>query len=99
MSELITDEMVEVAREALDFDQFPGQRDKNIRAALEAAAPLIAGQALREAADDLDLPGSTATGYYASEAVGGYNDAERDTEAWLVKRAAQIEGVGPIDPA
>ena len=61
------------------FDRCLAQRDAEVQA-----------QALREAADDLDLPGSTATGYYASEAVSGYNAAERDIEAWLVKRAARL---------
>ena len=61
-----------------------------IASALAAVLPDIQAQALREAADDLDLPGSTATGYYASEAVSGYNAAERDIEAWLVKRAARL---------
>ena len=60
------------------------------RAAIAAVLPDIQAQALREAADDLDLPGSTATGYYASEAVSGYSEAERDIEAWLVKRAARL---------
>ena len=62
-----------------EFDRLLATHDRDIQA-----------QAPREAADDLDLPGSTATGYYASEAVSGYNDAERDIEAWLVKRAARL---------
>jgi hypothetical protein len=64
--------------------------EETARHALAAVLPEIQAQALRDAAEALDLPGSTATGYYASEAVGGYNDAERDTEAWLVKRAARL---------
>ena len=41
-------------------------------------------------ADGVDLPGSTATGYYGSEQVAGYRDAERDIEAWLRERARQV---------
>ena len=41
-------------------------------------------------ADEVDLPGSTATGYYGSEQVAGYRDAERDIEAWLRERARQV---------
>ncbi len=71
------------------FDRCLAQRDAEVQA-----------QALREAADDLDLPGSTATGYYASEAVSGYNAAERDIEAWLVKRAARLtETTGAVERA
>jgi hypothetical protein len=49
-------------------------------------------EALREAADALDLPGSDASGYYASEAVGGYREAEQHVETWLRDRADRIEG-------
>ena len=64
--------------------------DQAVRKVLAAVLRGIQAQALREAADDLDLPGSTATGYYAGEAVSGYSEAERDIEAWLVKRAARL---------
>ena len=51
----------------------------------------VRAQALREAADELDLPGSTATGYYASEQDSGYRDAERDANQWLRDRARALE--------
>ena len=51
----------------------------------------VRAQALNEAADELDLPGSTATGYYASEQDSGYRDAERDAKQWLRARANRIE--------
>ena len=51
----------------------------------------VAAKALREAADELDLPGSTATGYYASEQDSGYRDAERDAKQWLRARAEQAK--------
>ena len=51
----------------------------------------VRAQALREAADELDLPGSTATGYYASEQDSGYRDAERDAKQWLRARAEQTK--------
>lgn len=51
----------------------------------------VRAQALSEAADELDLPGSTATGYYASEQDSGYRDAERDAEQWLRARAEQTK--------
>lgn len=41
-------------------------------------------------ADGVDLPGSTAAGYYGSEQVAGYREAERDIEAWLRERARQV---------
>lgn len=64
------------------------------RNAMAAVAPLIErdarAAALEEAADELDLPGSDASGYYASEAVGGYREAERHAEAWLRDRAQAL---------
>jgi hypothetical protein len=45
--------------------------------------------ALKDAAEAVDLPGSTAVGYYASEQHAGYSDAERDVERWLIARAEQ----------
>jgi|GEM_PF-7049203 hypothetical protein len=47
--------------------------------------------ALRDAAGDLDLPGTEATGYYSSGDAAGYAEAERHAEAWLRARAATIE--------
>lgn len=47
--------------------------------------------ALREAADELDLPGSEATGYYSGAYVDGYHEAERHVDRWLRDRAARIE--------
>lgn len=66
-----------------------------IAAALTAAGygPVkeAAAEALRDAAEDIDLPGSTAAGYYASEQDSGYREAERHAETWLRSRAAAIE--------
>ena len=47
--------------------------------------------ALREAADELDLPGSDATGYYSGGYVDGYHEAERHAEQRLRARADRIE--------
>ncbi len=60
-------------------------------ATLAAVLPAIQADALRKAADRLDLPGSTATGYYASEWDGGYREAERHIEVWLNREADRIE--------
>lgn len=59
--------------------------------AFAAVLPAIQADALRKAADRLDLPGSTATGYYASEWDGGYREAERHIEVWLNREADRIE--------
>lgn len=68
MSDYVTDEMVETARSAYeraynsDFCFQKPPRDmiqsgrSGMRAALEAAAPLIAAMALRDAAQAIDLP-------------------------------------------
>lgn len=39
----------------------------------------------------IDLPGSDATGYYSSEAVSGYREAEQHIEVWLRERADREE--------
>lgn len=78
-----------------DFDVLTPLQQHNYRQAVTpvvaAVAPLIErdarAAALEEAADELELPGSGASGYYASEAVGGYCEAERHAEAWLRGRA------------
>ena len=67
-------------RDPDEFDRWLAAHDAEVRA-----------QALREAADELDLPGSTATGYYASEQDSGYRDAERDAKQWLRARAEQTK--------
>lgn len=63
MSELVTDEMVHAAERALAWneckDNLPNGKcecpsDAEIRRILLAAAPLIAGRALREAASEMD---------------------------------------------
>lgn len=46
--------------------------------------------ALDEAVDELELPGSNATGYYASNNVAGYQEAERHAQVWLSSRAQRI---------
>ena len=68
------------AEEVVEFDRCLMAHDAEVRA-----------QALNEAADELDLPGSTATGYYASEQDSGYRDAERDAKQWLRARAEQTK--------
>ena len=84
-----------------DRERYPEPCDcteRVARAAIAAAEPHVRAevraQALREAADELDLPGSTATGYYASEQDSGYRDAERDAKQWLRDRANRIEQGG-----
>lgn len=52
MAELITDEIVEAAARAV-FDSIFDPHRSATRAALEAAAPLIAARALEEAADEV----------------------------------------------
>lgn len=69
-------------------DQVP--EDQAVRKVLAAVMPDIQARALEDAALELNLPGSTATGYYASEQVAGYNDADRDAEEWLIERAARL---------
>lgn len=51
-----------------------------------------AAGALESAGEDLDLPGSDATGYYAYEQESGYREAERHAESWLRARAAAVRG-------
>ncbi len=46
--------------------------------------------ALDEAVDEFELPGSNATGYYASNNVAGYQEAERHAQVWLSSRAQRI---------
>lgn len=71
-----------------------GPAEDAARAALAAVLPhfaaVVAANTLEDAAENLDLPGSTAVGYYASEQHSGYGDAERDVERWLTHRAARI---------
>lgn len=61
-------------------------------AALLALVREAGAVALEEAADEMDLPGSDATGYYASEQDSGYREAERHTEAYLRARAVTVRG-------
>ena len=61
---------------------------------LSAVAPLIAAKALEEAADGLDLPGSSVAGWYVEEQEIGYRLAKRDTEFWLRARAAKLREAG-----
>jgi len=68
----------------------------HVAAALTAAGfgPVkeAAAKALEDAADELELPGCTAIGYYASEQDSGYSEAERHTDKWLRARAAAVRG-------
>ena len=94
---VVPEEAVEAAARAwLERSTKPGSwtLEGSVRAALEAATPFIAAKALEEAAEELDLPGSDATGYYAYEQESGYREAERHTETWLTNRAAAVRGEG-----
>lgn len=84
-------ELVEKVLETrLPSGGLPSLSEPQVRTILAAVLPDIQAQALRDAALELNLPGSTATGYYASEQVAGYNDADRDAEAWLIDRADRL---------
>ena len=91
MSNHVTDEMVETAARAMDHAYNPDRapilaamfRDYAL-AALEAAAPLIAAAALRDAADWLD---DMARGYRES----AYLSAGRALTSRLRARADQVE--------
>ena len=93
MSELITDEMVEVAAQAMDRAYNPERapvlaamfRDY-ARAALEAVAPLIAAAALRDAADGVDLSPS-----YPTPGLSELHNAESAAEVFLRARANEKE--------
>lgn len=90
MSELITDEIEEVAADALC-----GPIDL-ARATLEAAAPLIAARALEEAADAFDLDVASAR-FIASDGVPsvGINtndEARKLVTDWLRARAREGRG-------
>lgn len=58
---------------------------------LVISASTAVPEALRSAADDLVLPGSSDRGYYSGYADSGYNEAEVHAEAWLKDRADKIE--------
>lgn len=77
-----------------DLPQMVADTRNLARHALAAVLPhfaaVVAANTLEDAAENLDLPGSTAVGYYASEQHSGYGDAERDVERWLTHRAARI---------
>ena len=100
MSGYATDEMVEVAAraswEAGREPNHPTWDDlgegltraafrKENRAALEAAAPLIAAQALRDAADGMDL-----SAHYPSPGLSEMHNAEAAAEAYLRARATAV---------
>lgn len=60
--------------------------------ALAAHDREVAARALEAAAAKVDLPGSKATGYYASGVDAGYQEAERDIEQWLRNQARALPG-------
>lgn len=64
----------------------------HVRAALAAVWGEIQARTLEEAAVRMVLPGSTATGYYSSEAVSGYREAENNADAWLRAEAERLRG-------
>ena len=113
MTDLITDAMVEAAAIALrnqtrervglspldrlPWSPTPGEARADARAALEAAAPLIAAKALRDAADEVRThsykPGDV-TGVPTSEQVSwlvGTSDAHRMVDRLLKGRAERFE--------
>lgn len=91
LPEQVPAELVEKVLETrLPSGGLPSLSEPQVRTILAAVLPDIQAQALRDAALELNLPGSTATGYYASEQVAGYNDADRDAEAWLIDRADRL---------
>lgn len=55
----------------------------------------IAAEALDQAADEMVLPGTRATGYYSGHDRGGYQEAENDAANWLHQRAHEIRGERP----
>lgn len=62
-----------------DYKTIGGNADR--RRSFAEGAAWARREALREAADAVEnLPGSTATGYYASEQDSGYRDAQNDAE-------------------
>lgn len=64
-------------------------------AALSAVYADIQAEAWRQAAEAIDLPGSDATGYYASEQHSGYLDAQQHAAEWLRTRADEMDGGKP----
>ena len=91
MSDLVTDEMVETAARAMDCAYNPERAPvlaamlhDYARAALDAAAPLIAAATLRDAADWLD---DMARGHRESAYLG----AGRDLISRLRTRADELE--------
>lgn len=68
-----------------EFDRWLATHDRDIQA-----------QALRDAALELNLPGSNATGLYAGHHASGYNEADHDAEIWLTERAADLATEGRV---
>jgi hypothetical protein len=91
MSELITDEMVEAAADAiadaydaLTQDDIRSMAQIEARAALEAAAPLIAGRALRGAAERLH----ERTDGVHREGTKGWPERHREVYALAINEAS-----------
>lgn len=79
--------------EAAQREYLPGLYDTGeevMRHTLAAVLPLHEASVLNKAGDEFELPGSDATGYYASEHHAGYQAAESAGEAWLWNRAARL---------
>lgn len=85
----ITNEAIDEAAEAIRVGIDRRSIWDLAKAALEAGAPFIRAQALEDAADDMELPGSDATGYYSGNEHYGYAQAELHAETWLRSRAAR----------
>lgn len=82
---------VHVAAWRGDFCRDAYDHARAVLTSLSARVAQERAAALREAEAVLDLPGCGATGYYASEEVSGYNEAERHACDWLRARADEIE--------
>ena len=96
MDDFVTDEMVEAAHAVIDREigaECPTPSEcaacdahQAAAAILEAVAPLIAAQALRDAADGVDLSPS-----YPTPGLSELHNAESAAEAFLRARADELE--------
>ena len=92
MTNYVTEEAVKVAARAMDSnfnpDRYPVLAEMfrdYAKAALDSAAPLIAAQALRDAADGVDLSPS-----YPSPGLSELHNAESAAGVYLRARADRI---------
>jgi hypothetical protein len=73
------------------YSEYHAHLEAELTAAGFGPVKAAAAGALRGAADELELPGTDAAGYYSSGDAAGYSEAERHAEVWLKDRAATIE--------